>query len=193
MKTSMLAFACFVLLGAASVSVKEPATGTSYPDTIEIGTVKAACTGVDVRTKFFFNIYAVAHYGDVAAWPKQDKPEDRLKTWTEAKAAKAFVLTFTYDVSSDKIKGAWEEGLDNAGYTDKEKRESFLGVFKTDLKKTDILQFTAQADGTLSAELNKKSLGTWKDEKLVHAIWAIWMSDKSVVKDRTRLVARQNP
>lgn len=191
MKTCVLTFACFILLGAASV--KEPATGTSYPDTIEIGTVKAACTGVDVRTKFFFNIYALAHYGDVTAWPKQDKPEDRLKAWMDAPVAKAFVLTFTYDVSSDKIKGAWEEGLNNAGYDNKETRTSFLGAFKDDLKKTDVLQFTAQADGTFSAELNKKSLGTWKDAKLVRAIWAIYMDEKSVVKDRTRLVARQNP
>ena len=191
MKNYALAVACFVLLGAASV--KEPATGTSYPDTIEIGAVKAACTGVDVRTKFFFNIYALAHYGDVTAWPRQDKPEDRLKAWMDASVAKAFVLTFTYDVSSDKIKEAWEEGLNNAKYTDKETRASFLGAFKTDLKKTDVLQFTAQADGSLTAELNKKSLGAWKDAKLVRAIWAIWMDEKSVVKDRTRLVARQNP
>ena len=191
MKTCALALTCLVLLGAASVT--EPATGIAFPDTIEIGTAKAACTGVDVRTKFFFNIYAVAHYGDGASWPKQDKPEDRLDVWKKAPVAKAFVLTFTYDVTSDKIKEAWEEGLNNAGYSEKDTRERFLGAFQTDLRKKDVLQFTALPDGTLSAELNKKALGTWKDPKLVQAVWGIWMGEKSVVKDRTRLVARQTP
>lgn len=103
MRIAMLCLGCLLLIAAAPDAVKEPATGLTFSPTLDVNGVQLACTGVDVRTKFLFKIYAVGHYGDPKAWSTKDKPEDRLKEWIAAPASKAFVLKFTYDVTKDQI------------------------------------------------------------------------------------------
>src|SRR5437016_5088362 len=59
-----LAALCGTLPAAEMVGV--PGCGTTYPDAVEAvvagKTVRLALTGAAMRTKFFFNVYAVASY-----------------------------------------------------------------------------------------------------------------------------------
>jgi hypothetical protein len=181
---------CAALLGAATDAVKEPATGVSFPAKLDVKGGSVSCTGVDVRTKYFIKVYALGHYGDPKAWPAKGTPEDKAQHWIAAPALKVFSLRFTYNVTKEQIRGAWEEGLDAAKYQDKATRAAFLGAFASNLAKGDELRFIAQADGTLSAEHNGKELGSWKDAALVKAIWTIWLGENSVAKNRLNLVAR---
>jgi len=181
-----------LLLGAASDSVKEPATGVNFPAILDLSGGKVACTGVDVRTKYLFKIYAVGHYGDPKAWPTEENPLELLQYWTNASALKAFSLRFTYNVSKDQFRVAWEEGLDHANYQNKALRAALSEVFNIDLPKGDELRFIAHTDGTLFVEHNGKSLGSWKDPGLVKAVWSLWMGDKSGAKNRENLVSRES-
>ncbi len=174
-----------VVLGAAGV--QEPSTGITFPSTLQLDKGAVQCTGAAVRTKYLMKIYAVAHYGAADAPSVPAKPEERLAYWTKADALKAFVLDFVYEVSQKKIRGAWEEGLDNAGYKGPN-REALVAAFTSDIKKGDEIRFIAEPGGTLIAEHNKKQLGSWKDPDLVKAIWAIWMGEKSPLGDKTALV-----
>ncbi|MDX9971718.1 MAG: chalcone isomerase family protein, partial [FCB group bacterium] len=170
MRTGMvLVLVCAALLGAATDVVKEPSTGVAFPAMLEVGGGKVVCTGVDVRTKYLFKIYAVGHYGDSGAWPEDDGAEELLRYWMNEPVLKAFSLRFTYNVDKDQFRTAWEEGLDKARYNNKALRDALGEVFRIDLPKGDELRFVAHRDGTLFAEHNGKSLGSWKDPELVKA------------------------
>ncbi len=190
MRTAIWTF-CLVLclILPVEATIQEPSTGVEFPDSIAIGDVKAACTGVDLRTKFFFKIYAIAHYADAFAWPSNEGASERLQHWRHANVAKAFVLTFTYPVPCDKIRDAWDDGLNNANYQGSH-RAALLAIFKDDLKVGDQLRFIAQPGGALSVEQNGKSIGSINDSDLVIALWSIWMGEKSVAAVKENLVAR---
>lgn len=170
-----------------SAVVKEAATGQEFAAEMKSGNKTLACTGADVRSKFIIKVYAVGHYGEKEAVPAESNAEKQLSYWTSAKVAKAFVLKFTYNVSSKQIKEAWSEGLTKAQYKGAHKT-ALLESFKQDLPKGSVLKFEATADGQLSAIQNDKVLGTWKDPDLVRALWTIWMGKDTVVNNRENLV-----
>lgn len=187
MKRLGLLASCLLLLTAATV--QEPASGVTFPDTLQCASTPLTCTGVGLRMKLFFKIYAIAHYGDPAAAPKVDAPQQRLDGWIAADAAKAFTLKFTYDVPKEKMIAAWSEGFDGENYHGPE-RQAFVDAFTTDLPKGTELRFVAEPGGALTAEKDGKSLGHWQAAPLVKALWSIWMGPHSPLGDKNALVSR---
>jgi hypothetical protein len=192
----LFSLAVMLLLGltltVCSAMVKEPATGMEFNSEMKSQNKDLSLTGTDVRTKFFMKIYAVGHYGAADALSHEATPEKNLEYWMNAKVAKAFVLKFTFNVSSKQIQDAWNEGLTKANYTGKNKT-SLLDSFKSDLPKGTVLHFEASADGQLTAIQNDKVLGTWKDADMVRALWSIWMGKNSVVTNKSNLVKVKPP
>jgi hypothetical protein len=175
--------------GLAGADITEPQTKVVFPDTLEIGGKNLTCTGTTVRQLFGFEIYAIAHYAeDAAAPPAETSPEDALKSYIAAKAAKAFMIHFVFYADESNLRQYCSDALEKAGYKGA-KKDMFLDVFAQDYKSGSIVKLIADADGNLSAEVDGTAKGKWADPDLVRAMWQIWMGEESVLKDRKSLVA----
>lgn len=173
--------------------IVEEQTKEIFPAEIRTEDTALQCTGVSVRKKFGFEIYAIAHYADasgIAAAPAD--PAERRLYWQEAKAGKAFVIRFVFFVDEGNLRQACEESLNAAGYTG-DKQEAFLDVFARDYPAGSEMKLIADQDGALTAVYQGEVMGAWRDPALVAALWQSWLGAESVVTRPDALVGRTPP
>ena len=192
---SSLALFCLITAQcAAEDTIKDPATGKTFPATVSFQVdgkdTSLQATGISVRKKFFVKVYSVAHYMENPASVKEgniyenilnsNQPKELLSIWVrnadQKKVVDGYRESFGKVLSSDDLAKLKPE-IDN--YL------SFFGDVKTNDK--HVLRW--MPDGTITVEINDTLKGEIKNPAFAKALWSIWFGQKSVVS-RDQLVAR---
>jgi hypothetical protein len=179
-----------LLAGAAHAdSVVEPSTGQSFDSQKSVDGKRYTLLGVGVRKKFIIKVYSMALYVD----------EDEAKrAWKSGGGdppvfvagggfGKVAVLHFARDVDAKKIRGAYEEGLENelsdkAPPDLKQGAQAFIAAFDQDLKEgQEIVLRTGAKKIEISVAGSRKELPA--TPALSKAIWNIWLGAKPISKD----------
>jgi hypothetical protein len=201
MKRQLFSLLIFVLFGmcsmaAAQETYQEPSTGKTFPTTVQIAHNDAnftlQLTGATVRKKFFFKVYAVAHYMELSE--EAMSKDALLKMALTDGPAKQIVMDFARDVDAEKIQGAYREAFEKHTSPEvyqsiKPLTEQFIGYFNEPVKEND--QFILQwlPGGTIIAIVKGKTQPAISNVDLAKALWATWLGKDSIV-DRDKLVER---
>jgi Chalcone isomerase-like len=210
MRAPLLALAALTLAAppAHAEDITEPATGHAFAAARD----GMLLMGTGVRKKFVVKVYAMALYVDEAA-AKQAFPalvsraggRDRGKLLA-SDHAQAFVmwgqfpklgiLHFVRDVDAEKIRGAYQESLedelsDKAPPDMKKAAEGFVAAFDVDVKSGQEIQIRSGADGKITISIAGQKRELPANPKLARAVWGIWLGAKPISKDmRASLVDR---
>ena len=201
MKRQIYLLPIFVLFGlcslvAAQDTYTESSTGKAFPTTVQISHNDAnftlQLTGATVRKKFFFKVYAVAHY---MALPEETMSKDALlKMALTDGPAKQIVMDFARDVDAEKIQEAYREAFEKHTSPEvyqsiKPLTEQFISYFNEPVKEND--QFILQwlPGGTIIAIVSGKPQPAITNVDLAKALWSTWLGKDSIV-DRDKLVER---
>jgi hypothetical protein len=197
------------LLAAAAhaETVEEPSSGHAFDAVRTVEGRPYALVGVGIRKKFVVKVYAMALYIDEAegrhAFPalvSRAGGHDHAKL-TSGDHAQSFVmwgtfgkvavLHFVRNVDAGKIRGAFEEGLeeelsDKAPPDVKQQAQAFLALFDKDLKDGQEIVLHTTPDGKTEVDIAgvKKSGPT--SPRLARAVWGIWLGQKPISADLRR-------
>jgi len=185
--------ACATAQLPVSTDVVEPQTGISFPSTIEFSEGGAPftlrLTGVTVRKKWFFKVYAIAHYLD-----KQEKVE-RLnsKIILTDGPTKQITLEYVRNVSAHRLTSVLREDFQH-NTTPSEFRQIKLHVkrvlnyFNRPVRKGDVFIMRWLSGGRVVLELNDEKLGSVQDELFARTLWSIWFGKHAVVDPEALMV-----
>jgi hypothetical protein len=140
-------------------------------------------TGVGVRSKFRFKVYAGAHY--LAAGTELG--DDPRATVIGGGFARRIIMHFVRDVGAEKIVKAFREGFEKNGY-DPEAPElaadltAFLAYFDRDLVKGDVIELTASPEHGVRTVVVGEAKEPIAGELFARGLWAIWFGEKPVSK-----------
>jgi hypothetical protein len=199
-----LIFTAILLLSSIAVSadVQEPKTGISFPETVTVEQDVLRLAGVGVRTKLIVKVYAGALYlepsirEEISNFQQQSAKPDQTfyDALIHARSAKLFVLNFVRNVEGNKIREAFEEGLEKTlklQEADVNKdAEAFLRAAATDVKKGDILRIYIHGDKVKVISASG-AVTDVENLKVAQAVTAIWLGRKPVSEDlRAGMVSR---
>lgn len=175
-------------------SVVEPVTGISFPSEVRFSqdaeNYTLRLTGTAARTKWFFRVYAIAHYLPIK---KGAGPLDRHRILTDG-PAKQITIQYARNVPAQKIIKVLREDFE-LNTTPSEYREietyveQILAYFVRPVKKGDIFVMRWLSGGRVYLELNGQKLGHVKSMLFARSLWAIWLGEHSVV-DSAALMAQ---
>lgn len=185
----------FVLPLHAAGTFSDSSTGISFPTEVNISeggndyTLEA--TGVSTRKKFVIKVYSIAHYMEN---PPSGNSKQVISALLKSDNPKQFTMIWARAVESKKIKGAYEEALDDVFSSSERKQyngeiKKFLGFFKNDSKKNDKYLLRWLPGGVLTVTINGRQVGEINNNDFARAVWKIWFGKKSPV-DKARLVSR---
>lgn len=148
-------------------------------------------TGETIRTKFFLDIYAIAHYLEAA--PELDK-NNFYREVLESTAAKQISMVFMRALNAEQIKESLLQGLKRNSDSDLFKSieshvDEFIRPITTDVDKNDEFIIRWLPGGTTVSYFQGNEISSIKSEKFAKTLWSIWFSKHSVV-DRKKLVQR---
>jgi hypothetical protein len=192
---------------ALAESVPEPATGQSFEATATVDGRPYVLLGLGVRKKLMVKVYAMALYIDEAegrhAFPalvSRAGGRDHAKL-TSSDHAQSFVmwgtfgkmarLHFVRDVDAAKIRGAFEEGLedelsDKSPPEMKQAAQQFLDLFDKDMKEGQEIVLRTTADGKIEATVAGAQKSGPHNARLARAVWGIWLGQKPISADLRR-------
>jgi chalcone isomerase-like protein len=192
---------------ARAESVEEPSTGYKFEAVRNVEGRPYALVGVGVRKKFVVKVYAMALYIDEAegrhAFPalvSRAGGHDHAKL-TSSDHAQSFVLWGTFgklgvlhfvrSVDAGKIRGAFEEGLeeelsDKAPADIKQGAQAFLALFDKDLKDGQDIVLRTTADGKIDVDVAGVKKSGPQSPRLARAVWSIWLGQKPISADLRR-------
>ncbi len=192
---------------ARAESVPEPSTGHAFETSATVDGRPYVLVGVGVRKKFVVKVYAMALYIDEAegrhAFPalvSRAGGRDHAKL-TSGDHAQSFVmwgtfgklakLHFVRDVDAAKIRGAFEEGLeeelsDKSPPEIKQAAQQFLAMFDKDLKEGQEIVLRTSADGKIEATVAGAAKTGPQSARLARAVWGIWLGAKPISADLRR-------
>lgn len=200
MKTCSLWILALLLLGGLPITARA-ATSTPQHDTLvrdtETGTVFPASvsfvkngssfaltiTGLAVRTRFFFNVYCLAHY-------MQDPPSGTtgaaLKAIMSDSQAKQVTMHFVRDVNADRIRRALLEGFrKNATESELGAIQPFVDEFARaidrDAKENDQFVIRWLPGGTTTSIFEGREVSSISSVLFAKVLWSIWFGEHSVV------------
>jgi len=187
-----------LLTAAAQDRVEESSTGKSF-ETQTVFTHNGSqyaqkLTGVTVRKKLVFKVYAMAHYmQDPAAGSKEAALESIL---SDGKA-KQITMVFVRDVDRQKIQDAYRDGFkENATAEDLKKMQpsvdQFVSFFSSDVKEDDQFVLHWLPGGVVIANVQGTEKPEIKDPLFARTLWSIWFGEDSIVR-RNDLVSRMIP
>ncbi|MFH1208691.1 MAG: chalcone isomerase family protein [Candidatus Omnitrophota bacterium] len=172
--------------GDLRTRVVEPVTGIAFPSEIRFSQdaedYMLRLTGTAARTKWFFRVYAIAHYLQT---PKGAGPFDSKEILTDG-PAKQMTIQYARNVPARKITGILREDFE-LNTTPSEYREietyveQMLAYFVRPVKKGDVFVMRWLSGGRVYLELNGQKLGDVKNGLFARALWAIWFGEHSVV------------
>lgn len=184
--TSTLCFAQDNLLKAPSTDVNFPKE-ISFP--LNGKEISLHATGVATRSKFFVNIYSMAHY---MKHPVKGKRSIIFDEILNDHQTKQITLKWVRDVEGFKVRETFAESIEKVlryqPANISNEMDEFLGFFKDGIKSGDENILRWIPEGTLEVEINGKVVGVINSEEFVQTLWGIWFGPKSVVS-RNRLVA----
>ncbi len=179
----------------AQENVTEPSTGKSFPSEIKIqhnGTdLVLNLTGVAVRKKIIFKVYAVAHYMQD---PLKGAMKEVLSGVLDGGKAKQLVLDFARDVEAPKIQDAYKDGFKEHLSPEQLQKiqpliDRFVGYFGKDVKENDRFILRWLPPGIVVAIVQGDEKPAIDDGTFARALWSIWLGEDSIV-DHEALVAR---
>lgn len=191
-------FSIFVLVTllvsfpSSYAQVKEPSSGVSFPEQVSVGGASAAITGVGLRKRAIFKVYAIASYMDASKINKGTDPYSQLLS---DGPAKQITMHFVRDVDAASIKGAFEESLKNnipsyASSPAKKNADAFLAA-QIDMKTNEEIVLKWTQGGKIEFIAKGQTKATFTDPVLARGIWSIWLGGSPISGDiKTGLVAR---
>lgn len=191
---------------AAEVSV-EPATGVAFAQTRSAPGAAAPLelTGVGVRTKLFFKVYAFGLYVDPEA------ARAALQRWTghpagslaadaglrqalvELPGDRVALLHFVMSVSDRKMREAMTEAMDRGLPADDPARAAFLALWNAPIEKHEEVLLHFSGDGTVVLIRRGVSLGAVKSPLLARCLLQSWLGPDPVSEDIRRGVVSRIP
>lgn len=177
-------------------TVKESSTGKYFPSEI---TVKNAgkeltlkLTGLTVRKKIIFKVYAIAHYMQDA--PTVGDEDAAFNAVFQDGMAKQITMDFARDVEAAKIKEAYIDGFKQ--HSSKEELQKiqplinqFTGYFTTEIKENQQITLRWLAGGVVQTSVQGEEKTPVTDPVFARLLWKIWFGEDSIV-DREELVER---
>lgn len=171
----------------------EPETGASYPLNVAFAhdgaRYRLAATGVAVRTKFWFNIYSIAHY--LEDGPKASEIEVLASIMSDD-TAKQIILLFARDLSADQVReGMTESYAQHASAEEMRETEALLSRF------LEPIQDVAQHDrfvvrwlrgGRLVCIYNGTIVSDTLSRTFARVFWSMYFGEAPIV-DREQLIA----
>jgi hypothetical protein len=182
--------------GAAEPSgLEEPATDlvfpleTSHPDVDD----PLALTGVGVRKKLFFKVYALGMYADAAAlgealapWAGRSAEELRsddglYRALLEASADRLVVMRFVRDVGASSMRDALEDALERGAIPANDPdRQAFLDLWDRTIADGEQVSLLFAADGRLVVRRDGKLVGEVVSARVSRAVLASWLGPDPV-------------
>lgn len=172
--------------GDPQTRVVEPVTGIPFPSEVRFSqdgedhTLRL--TGTAARTKWFFKVYAIAHYLETP----RGAGALEVKDLSADGPAKQMTIQYARNVPAQKITRVLREDFE-LNTTPSEYREietyveQMLAYFVRPVKKGDVFVMRWLSGGRVYLELNGQKLGDARSERFARALWSIWFGDHSVV------------
>ncbi len=167
--------------------VRDTETGTEFPASVSFvsngSSFGLTITGLAVRTRFFFNVYCLAHY-------MQDPPTGSTGTVLKAilsdSQAKQVTMHFVRDVSADRIQRALLDGFRrNASDLELGAIQPLVDVFARaidrDVKKNDRFVIRWLPGGTTTSIFEGREVSSISSVLFAKVLWSIWFGEHSVV------------
>jgi hypothetical protein len=179
----------------AQESVVEPSTEKSFPARVTVSSGEKehtlSITGVTVRKKFVFKVYAMAHYMED---PPSGSRSDLMKAMTVDGKVKQITMDFAREVTADQIRGAYGDGFkENAAAAElaslKPSIDTFLGYFDAPVRENDTIILRWFPGGKIVAVISNREKPSIVNQRFAEVLWTIWFGEDSIV-DREELVAR---
>jgi Chalcone isomerase-like len=192
---------------AQAETVAEPSTGHAFETVLNVDGRPYTLVGVGVRKKFIVKVYAMALYLDEAdgrhAFPalvSRVGGHDHAKLTSDDHAqsfvmwgtfGKRAILHFVRNVDAGKIRGAFEEGLeeelsDKAPADLKQAAQAFLALFDKDLKTGQQIVIHTSADGKIEVDIAGVKKSGPQSPRLARSVWGIWLGAKPISADLRR-------
>lgn len=188
-----------LLFGTARLSAQdrivEPSTEKAFPAAVTISSGEEqhalSITGVTVRKKFVFKVYAMAHYIES---PPTGSTKDVLKAMMVDGKAKQITMDFAREVTVEQIRGAYGDGFkENAAEAEltslQPSIDTFLGYFDAPVKENDTFILKWFPGGKIVPVISGKEKPAIVNQRFAEVLWTIWFGEDSIV-DREELVAR---
>jgi len=188
-------FALITLLvnfSPAYSQVTEPSSGVSFPAQVSVGGTNAVITGVGLRKKAIFKVYAIASYMDAS---KINKGADPYSQLLADGPAKQITMHFVRDVDASSIRGAFEDSLKSnipsyATSPAKKNADAFLAA-QVDMKTNQEIVLRWTQGGKIEVVINGQPKANFTDPVLARGIWAIWLGASPISGDiKTGLVTK---
>lgn len=177
----------------------EKATGTEFKAVIQ-NESNNICVGTGLRTKRVLfkdvQVYAAAFYLDEKSLAElKNHQGDVIKEMVEGKYARIVTMTFLRDVSAEKLKERFLEGLKdtmpNPSQKSKEELDAFLKTMK-DVKKGDeiTIYFGYYSAGELKPNLVATKNYVVENKELSAGLLYLWFDDKPASPDLKKAVIK---
>jgi hypothetical protein len=170
MKNLLMATVLTLVLASQSAAVE--VAGVHLDQTVTVQGQLLKLNGYGIRKKFFVKVYIGSLYS-----------AKRLSTAAEALrdgGGKLIRMNFLHSrVGKEKIIESFNEGFANnspdlIGSSDISK---FLSLFTADFNRGDVVDLILGADGSVSACLNGRPMGSVTSARLARAVLAIYLGD----------------
>jgi len=190
MKTSFfsLALLLFSTISRLEGPIVDQVTGKSFPNYVEFTANDVdyvlQSTGVATRTKFFSNLYSIAHYMENAATIPYSS--DIWKQIFQDTLAKQLTLVWISTANSKSVNEAYKETFKTTlSQTQLRKLRAeinqFLAIAAKSVSPNDRHVFRWIPGGTLEIEINGEKAGTIQSIEFLNALWGIWLGPNSII------------
>ncbi|WP_027358486.1 chalcone isomerase family protein [Desulforegula conservatrix] len=164
-----------VLLLTSSVAWAKKVGDYDVPDTLKAGSENLALNGAGFRTKIGMKLYVGSLY--------TQKPAKDEKAIIDADAPMAITLHIVSGmITSEKMMNAINEGFENSTGGNiaplKKEIDTFISVFKTEIKEGDKQQFIYVPGTGVEIYKNGAKVNTIAGIAFKKALFGIWLCDK---------------
>lgn len=178
---TVMTISMMALLLSPGLMAGKKVGGKKMPDSLTVGGEKLVFNGAGLRKKLFIKVYAGALY--------LKAKNKKRQAVIDADEHMAIRMHFIYDgVDSEKLIGAWNEGFEAALGSNRASQQAhidaFNGLFTKTAKSDDIYDITYVPGEGIQVIINGEVAGTVNGGiEFKKAVFAIWLGDKSPVKD----------
>jgi len=152
----------------------------------------AVLTGTGIRTKFFFKIYAGAHYIEEGLTP----PDDPYDWLVKGQFRKKCIMHFLMGIPRDRMRNEFKTNIEK-NLTEKELAEvesefnRLLSFFSEDAARGSEIIVSWVPDTGMIVYADDHYLGTVKSELMMEAVWSFWFGPKPISGKLKRDMARE--
>jgi len=195
---SILLYICLLSVAQASDSNSEMQDGKHFPHKVFFEynhePLDLSLTGLTTRTKYFLDIYSIAHYlqNQPSSTVLKVSDENIYKNILQNSSTKQISMVFLRALSAEQIQTSLRSGIKlNITKTEFHKIQSqveqFMHAIYADVKKNDEFTIRWLPDGTVISLFQGKQISQIKNKVFAKTLWAIWFGKFSVV-DRKSLI-----